>query len=284
MSHTSPAHLGLPLLVSKARPCATSRPTAVVDGDNYQLHVSCEGSHDNDAAGSSLVKLWGNSVGRRIGPFHSDRIIVLPPGAWGSRGRSSATPPYQYNHHPYPHSHLPRNYAAMWSINWQIDTSFHPAPYPVLSCWQAGPRSGTLRVSAITSQKFDAPASPSSSTSPSPRSSASPKYTTAILVSLVSHSTLIALVLSFVGEFVGALACYIPSTQIGAVPAVYQKNLKILPVTTRGDTHISGLCKFLWASGEEGDILRAVGDTMGLGNIVSLDTIGEPHSAPALLE
>ncbi|KAJ7037499.1 hypothetical protein C8F04DRAFT_413549 [Mycena alexandri] len=117
------------------------------------------------------------------------------------------------------------------------------------------------------------------------------------------------------------LACHIPLTQIDVPPAVYQENLKYetkitLPVTTRGDTHIFGvpLEDLMGFDGEKGGIPRVVKDAIqfireagmseeGLfrrspssvllkaaqdaydrGNVVSLDTFGDPHLAAVLLK
>ncbi|KAJ7704972.1 hypothetical protein B0H17DRAFT_921035 [Mycena rosella] len=117
------------------------------------------------------------------------------------------------------------------------------------------------------------------------------------------------------------LACYIPLTQIDVPPAVYQENLKYetkitLPVTTRGDTHIFGVpledlmgfdgekggiprvvrdaIQFIRESGMEEEglfrrspqsvMLRAAQDAYDRGNVVSLDTFGDPHLAAVLLK
>ncbi|KAJ7506835.1 CDC42 rho GTPase-activating protein [Mycena galericulata] len=117
------------------------------------------------------------------------------------------------------------------------------------------------------------------------------------------------------------LACHIPLTQIDVPPAVYQENLKYeskitLPVTTRGDTHIFGVpledlmgfdgekggiprvvrdaIQFIRESGMEEEglfrrspnsvLLRAAQDAYDRGNVVSLDTFGDPHLAAVLLK
>ncbi|KAJ7643694.1 hypothetical protein FB45DRAFT_280069 [Roridomyces roridus] len=117
------------------------------------------------------------------------------------------------------------------------------------------------------------------------------------------------------------LACHIPLTQIDVPPAVYQENLKYeskitLPVTTRGDTHIFGVpledlmgfdgekggiprvvrdaIQFLHESGMEEEglfrrspqsvMLRAAQEAYDRGNVVSLDTFGDPHLAAVLLK
>ncbi|KAJ7745201.1 CDC42 rho GTPase-activating protein [Mycena maculata] len=117
------------------------------------------------------------------------------------------------------------------------------------------------------------------------------------------------------------LACHIPLTQIDVPPAVYQENLKheskiTLPVTTRGDTHIFGVpledlmgfdgekggiprvvrdaIQFIRESGMEEEglfrrspqsvLLRAAQDAYDRGNVVSLDTFGDPHLAAVLLK
>ncbi|KAJ7490694.1 CDC42 rho GTPase-activating protein [Mycena latifolia] len=117
------------------------------------------------------------------------------------------------------------------------------------------------------------------------------------------------------------LACHIPLTQIDVPPAVYQENLKYeskitLPVTTRGDTHIFGVpledlmgfdgekggvprvvrdaIQFIRESGMEEEglfrrspqsvMLRAAQDAYDRGNVVSLDTFGDPHLAAVLLK
>ncbi|KAJ7174037.1 CDC42 rho GTPase-activating protein [Mycena crocata] len=117
------------------------------------------------------------------------------------------------------------------------------------------------------------------------------------------------------------LARHIPLTQIDVPPAVYQENLKYeskitLPVTTRGDTHLFGvpLEDLMGFDGEKGGIPRVVRDAIqfiresgmeeeGLfrrspqsvmlraaqeaydrGNVVSLDTFGDPHLAAVLLK
>ncbi|KAJ7228116.1 hypothetical protein B0H12DRAFT_232663 [Mycena haematopus] len=117
------------------------------------------------------------------------------------------------------------------------------------------------------------------------------------------------------------LACHIPLTQIDVAPAVYQENLKYeskitLPVTTRGDTHIFGVpledlmgfdgekggiprvvrdaIQFIRESGMEEEglfrrspqsvMLKAAQDAYDRGNVVSLDTFGDPHLAAVLLK
>ncbi|KAF8215209.1 Rho GTPase activation protein [Mycena galopus ATCC 62051] len=117
------------------------------------------------------------------------------------------------------------------------------------------------------------------------------------------------------------LACHIPLTQIDVSPAVYQENLKyeskiVLPVTTRGDTHIFGVpledlmgfdgekggiprvvrdaIQFIRESGMEEEglfrrspqsvMLKAAQDAYDRGNVVSLDTFGDPHLAAVLLK
>ncbi|KAJ7133435.1 hypothetical protein C8R44DRAFT_611721 [Mycena epipterygia] len=117
------------------------------------------------------------------------------------------------------------------------------------------------------------------------------------------------------------LACHIPLTQIDIPPAVYQENLKYeskikLPVTTRGDTHIFGVpledlmgfdgekggiprvvrdaIQFIRESGMEEEglfrrspqsvMLRAAQDAYDRGNVVSLNTFGDPHLAAVLLK
>ncbi|KAJ7621909.1 Rho GTPase activation protein [Mycena polygramma] len=117
------------------------------------------------------------------------------------------------------------------------------------------------------------------------------------------------------------LACHIPLTQIDVPPAVYQENLKYetkitLPVTTRGDTHIFGVpledlmgfdgekggvprvvrdaIQFIRDSGMEEEglfrrspqsvMLRAAQDAYDRGNVVSLETFGDPHLAAVLLK
>ncbi|KAJ7194233.1 hypothetical protein GGX14DRAFT_476661 [Mycena pura] len=117
------------------------------------------------------------------------------------------------------------------------------------------------------------------------------------------------------------LACHIPLTQIDVPPAVYQENLKheskiTLPVTTRGDTHLFGVplqdlmgfdgekggvprvvkdaIQFIRESGMEEEglfrrspqsvMLKAVQDAYDRGNVVSLDTFGDPHLAAVLLK
>ncbi|KAJ7151591.1 SBDS protein C-terminal domain-containing protein [Mycena filopes] len=117
------------------------------------------------------------------------------------------------------------------------------------------------------------------------------------------------------------LACHIPLTQIDVPPTVYQENLKYetkitLPVTTRGDTHIFGVpledlmgfdgekggiprvvrdaIQFIRESGMEEEglfrrspqsvMLRAAQDAYDRGNVVSLDTFGDPHLAAVLLK
>ncbi|KAF7297625.1 Rho GTPase-activating protein 8 [Mycena kentingensis (nom. inval.)] len=117
------------------------------------------------------------------------------------------------------------------------------------------------------------------------------------------------------------LACHIPLTQIDIPPAVYQENLKFeskitMPVTTLGDTHIFGvpLADLMGIDGEKGGLprvvkdaiqfiresgmqeeglfrrspqsamLRAAQDAYDRGNVVSLDTFGDPHLAAVLLK
>ncbi|KAJ6453094.1 hypothetical protein C8R45DRAFT_1039589 [Mycena sanguinolenta] len=117
------------------------------------------------------------------------------------------------------------------------------------------------------------------------------------------------------------LACHIPLTQIDVAPAVYQENLKYeskitMPVTTRGDTHIFGVpledlmgfdgekggiprvvrdaIQFIRESGMEEEglfrrspqsvMLKAAQDAYDRGNVVSLDTFGDPHLAAVLLK
>ncbi|KAJ7273775.1 hypothetical protein C8J57DRAFT_1127983 [Mycena rebaudengoi] len=117
------------------------------------------------------------------------------------------------------------------------------------------------------------------------------------------------------------LACHIPLTQIDVPPAVYQENLKYeskisLPVTTRGDTHIFGVpledlmgfdgekggvprvvrdaIQFIRESGMEEEglfrrspqsvLLKAAQDAYDRGNVVSLETFGDPHLAAVLLK
>ncbi|KAJ7065154.1 CDC42 rho GTPase-activating protein [Mycena belliarum] len=117
------------------------------------------------------------------------------------------------------------------------------------------------------------------------------------------------------------LACHIPLTQIDVPPAVYQENLKYeskitLPVATRGDTHIFGVpledlmgfdgekggiprvvrdaIQFIRESGMEEEglfrrspqsvMLKAAQDAYDRGNVVSLDTFGDPHLAAVLLK
>ncbi|KAJ6614790.1 hypothetical protein B0H10DRAFT_2043393 [Mycena sp. CBHHK59/15] len=117
------------------------------------------------------------------------------------------------------------------------------------------------------------------------------------------------------------LACHIPLTQIDIPPAVYQENLKYeskitMPVTTRADTHIFGVpledlmgfdgekggvprvvrdaIQFIRESGMEEEglfrrspqsvLLKAAQDAYDRGNVVSLDTFGDPHLAAVLLK
>ncbi|KAF7306821.1 Rho GTPase-activating protein 8 [Mycena indigotica] len=117
------------------------------------------------------------------------------------------------------------------------------------------------------------------------------------------------------------LACHIPLTQIDIPPAVYQENLKYeskitMPVTTRGDSHIFGVpledlmgidgekgglprvvrdaIQFIRESGMEEEglfrrspqsvMLKAARDAYDRGNVVSLDTFGDPHLAAVLLK
>ncbi|KAJ7069089.1 CDC42 rho GTPase-activating protein [Mycena amicta] len=117
------------------------------------------------------------------------------------------------------------------------------------------------------------------------------------------------------------LACHIPLTQIDIPPAVYQENLKYeskisMPVTTRGDTHLFGVpledlmgvdgekgglprvvrdaIQFIRESGMEEEglfrrspqsvMLKAAQDAYDRGNVVSLDTFGDPHLAAVLLK
>ncbi|KAF7308330.1 Rho GTPase-activating protein 8 [Mycena chlorophos] len=119
------------------------------------------------------------------------------------------------------------------------------------------------------------------------------------------------------------LACSIPLTQIDIPPPVYQENLKYeskitMPVTTRGsgDAHVFGVpledlmgidgekgglprvvrdaIQFVRESGMEEEglfrrspqsvLLRAAQDAYDRGNVVSLDTFGDPHLAAVLLK
>ncbi|KAK7048891.1 Rho GTPase-activating protein 8 [Favolaschia claudopus] len=126
--------------------------------------------------------------------------------------------------------------------------------------------------------------------------------------------------LTYIGTL-SELACHIPLTQIDVAPAVYQENLKYeakisLPVTTRGDTHIFGVpledlmgfdgekggiprvvrdaIQFIRESGMEEEglfrrspqsvMLKAAQDAYDRGNVVSLDTFGDPHLAAVLLK